>query len=166
MEGSESGKFAEDVKVVTYVYKEVGKVTVKFVDEKGNIIKKDIVYTGGLEERYDIKYPNIKGYEYVKTVGSQSGVYSRDDQEIIFVYKKAKNVDSIDNNNNNTDNIDDNTDNTNSSGIGSGRDVSNRNTPPSGSVKTSDENNLYIYLFFAVISAGGVMYTIKKSKEA
>ncbi|MCQ4794995.1 MucBP domain-containing protein [Anaerofustis stercorihominis] len=156
VEGSESGKFAEDVKVVTYVYKEVGKVTVKFVDEKGNIIKKDIVYTGGLEERYDIKYPNIKGYEYVKTVGGQSGVYSRDDQEIIFVYKKAKNVDSINKNNNNT----------NSSGTGSGRDVSNRNTPPSGSVKTSDENNLYLYLFFAVISAGGVMYTIKKSKEA
>ena len=159
VEGKESGKFAEDVKVVTYVYKEVGKVTVKFVDEKGNTIKKEVVYTGGLEERYDIKYPNIKGYEYVKTLGSKTGFYSRDDQEIIFVYKKAKSV-------NDNNKLNNNTDKTNSSGTSNGRDVSNKNTPPSGSVKTSDENNLGLYFILAMISAGGVMYMIRKSKEA
>ncbi|WP_304429845.1 MucBP domain-containing protein, partial [Romboutsia ilealis] len=157
VEGKESGVFAEDVKVVTYVYKEVGRVIIRYVDENGNIIREEDTYSGAVGDAFEFNYPNIAGYRYVKVEGNTKGHYTKDDQNLTFIYEKIKDEENkpplipnppkkpnITINGDKKDDID--------------LDLMGDDVDNNKNVKTSDESNPYLYMLSALLSMLGIIY--------
>lgn len=144
VEGKENGTFAEDVNVVTYIYKEIGRITIRYVDENGNVIKEQDTYSSVVGAAYKFNHPNIAGYRYVRVEGKTKGYYTKNDQNITFVYKKIKNK------NNNDDKA-------NYEVMG---DKYESKTP-----KTSDESTPYLYMLLSLVSMIGIIGMIKKRKK-
>ncbi|WP_185805794.1 MucBP domain-containing protein, partial [Mammaliicoccus sciuri] len=90
-EGNPEGKYSRDNQTVTYVYKKAdGHVTVRYVDENGNKIQEPTTLNGKVGEDYSSTYPTqINEYNYLETEGTPEGKYSRDNQTVTYVYKKA-----------------------------------------------------------------------------
>ncbi len=168
VEGKESGVFAEDVKVVTYVYKEVGRVIIRYVDENGNIIREEDTYSGAVGDAFEFNYPNIAGYRYVKVEGNTKGHYTKDDQNLTFIYEKIKDEENkpplipnppkkpnITINGDKKDDID--------------LDLMGDDVDNNKNVKTSDESNPYLYMLSALLSMLGIIYlteTLKKLNKS
>lgn len=91
VKGSETGKFTEENQTVIFVYeKQKGKVIVKYQDEEGNSIKEDVIFTDEVGVEYSVNEETIDGYEYIEVVGNKEGKYTKEDQEVIFKYKKIQ----------------------------------------------------------------------------
>ncbi len=88
IDGNETGVFSEDVHVVKYVYKRLGNITVEFVDLLGNKIKDNKLYTDLVGEEYTLTHPDIRGYEFVRAEGNESGQYKIENQILKYVYEK------------------------------------------------------------------------------
>ena len=67
-----------------------GKVIVKYQDEEGNSIKQDVTITGKVGTDYSVSEEKINGYEYIETVGNKEGKYTKENQEVIFKYRKVE----------------------------------------------------------------------------
>lgn len=98
VDGEETGIFSEEPKEVTYVYKKAsinqGQVIVHYVDNVRSKILPDKVLTGMVNENYEISPQLIAGYSFEKVEGSSKGVFSKQSQEVTFVYtKEAYSVD-------------------------------------------------------------------------
>ena len=70
VEGQENGNITIENQFVTYKYKksdkiEIGKVTVKYLDENGNSIKEDVVLTGNVGEDYKTEKVEFEIYKLV-----------------------------------------------------------------------------------------------------
>lgn len=88
------GKFAKDDITVTYRYKKnsepvsIGKVIVKYVDDKGNDIAKPTENTGIVGSNYVTQPLIISGYTNILNSGNTSGVYTEEAITVIYTYKK------------------------------------------------------------------------------
>lgn len=67
-----------------------GKIIVKYQDEEGNSIKQDVTITGKVGTDYSVSEEEINGYEYIETVGNKEGKYTKENQEVIFKYRKVE----------------------------------------------------------------------------
>lgn len=148
IEGNQKGVYGDNIKVVTYVYKTICRVVVKYVDENGKVIKTQKVYVGDLGKSYNIKHPNIAGYKYVKAEGNQKGYYVKGDQVLTYVYKKSKVSYSSSTDGNHSQ---------------LGDDISQSRL--SDNVQTSDESQAYLYMMMALVSMMGILYVTKKVKK-
>lgn len=90
------GTYIEGITTVTYIYKEnevqekiEGKVISKFVDQDGNVIAEEVVSKGKVGDSYLTSKKLISGYDFVKVEGKESGAYTEEIQEVVYIYKKS-----------------------------------------------------------------------------
>ena len=94
--GNKEGKYTKEDQEVIFKYKkikeeiETGKVIVKYQDEEGNSIKQDVTITGKVGTDYSVSEEEINGYEYIEVVGNKEGKYTKEDQEVLFKYRKVE----------------------------------------------------------------------------
>ena len=94
--GNKEGKYTKEDQEVIFKYKkikeeiETGKVIVKYQDEEGNSIKQDVTITGKVGTDYSVSEEEINGYEYIEVVGNKEGKYTKENQEVIFKYRKVE----------------------------------------------------------------------------
>ncbi len=88
VEGKETGTFSEDVQVVKYVYRQIGAITVKFVDLDGKPIQDEEVHTEFVDTDYQFSPPDFRGYEFVRTEGTAAGKYTAGSKVITHIYEK------------------------------------------------------------------------------
>lgn len=83
--------FTQNHQVITLVYDKVvmnGNLTVNFQDVDGNTIKPTKIMTGAIGSAYTVSIDAIDGYEFVKFVGNNIGLFTEQQQEVIVQYKK------------------------------------------------------------------------------
>jgi len=106
VKGNQTGTFTEEEQSVTYVYTKSpaarGTVMARYVDEDGNSIADNMLYTGSVGESYKTEKISIDGYTYIKTQGNSKGTFIEENQTVTYVYKINKKeinntVDSSDN---------------------------------------------------------------------
>ena len=94
--GNKEGKYTKEDQEVIFKYKkikeeiETGKIIVKYQDEEGNSIKQDVTITGKVGTDYSVSEEEINGYEYIEVVGNKEGKYTKENQEVIFKYRKVE----------------------------------------------------------------------------
>ena len=87
--GNTSGEFTEEEQEVIYYYeKQIGKVTVRYVDQDGNDLADSEVLTGQTSTKYETEEKEIPNWIFVKVVGNASGEFGKEDQEVIYYYEK------------------------------------------------------------------------------
>nr|WP_260209946.1 MucBP domain-containing protein [Lactiplantibacillus pentosus] len=88
--GNASGVFTKEPQTVVYVYaKQIPQpVTASYQDENGQTLKPDVTHTGEIGAAYQIEALEIPGYELVKTNGNASGVFTKEPQTVVYVYKE------------------------------------------------------------------------------
>lgn len=83
--------FTQEHQVITLVYDKVvmnGNLIVNFQDVDGNTIRPTKIMTGAIGSTYTISVDTINGYEFVKFVGNNIGLFTEQQQEVIVQYKK------------------------------------------------------------------------------
>lgn len=92
------GTFSMGTQAITLTYKNKnitkGSVSVNFVDEEGNKLKDEKIYSGRLGSDYKINSSDISGYELINTLGTTEGKYSETSQKLQFIYRKIKPLDA------------------------------------------------------------------------
>ncbi|MCH4129187.1 MucBP domain-containing protein [Lactiplantibacillus pentosus] len=88
--GNASGVFTKEPQTVVYVYaKQIPQpVTASYQDENGESLKPDVTHTGEIGAAYQTEALEIPGYELVKTNGNASGVFTKEPQTVVYVYKE------------------------------------------------------------------------------
>ncbi|MGF2071859.1 MucBP domain-containing protein [Enterococcus casseliflavus] len=93
--GNASGVFTENDQEIVYVYKKnvtppvkQSTITVRYVDEGGNQLIDPITKTDFVGKEYSTEQKTFDGYQFEKITGNASGVFTENDQEIVYVYKK------------------------------------------------------------------------------
>ncbi|WP_428206105.1 MucBP domain-containing protein, partial [Enterococcus faecalis] len=93
--GNASGVFTESDQEIVYVYKKVvtppvkqSTITVRYIDEEGNQLIDPITKTDIVGKEYSTEQKTFDGYQFEKLTGNASGVFTENDQEIVYVYKK------------------------------------------------------------------------------
>ncbi|HDT8205512.1 TPA: MucBP domain-containing protein, partial [Enterococcus faecalis] len=93
--GNASGVFTESDQEIVYVYKKVvtppvkqSTITVRYIDEEGNQLIDPITKTDIVGKEYSTEQKTFDGYQFEKITGNASGVFTENDQEIVYVYKK------------------------------------------------------------------------------
>ncbi|WP_100065998.1 MucBP domain-containing protein [Miniphocaeibacter massiliensis] len=90
------GTFEDKDITITYLYKKDGtiptedeaKVVVKYVDEDGKSIIDDVILKGKVGEDYKSEKKKIKGYTFKEVKGKEEGKFTKDSQEVVYVYTK------------------------------------------------------------------------------
>lgn len=70
--------------------KETGRVIVKYQDVNGEKIHDDTIIAGEVGKDYKVDKNEIDGYELVEVVGNEEGKYTKEDQVIVYKYKRIK----------------------------------------------------------------------------
>ncbi len=93
--GNASGVFTESDQEIVYVYKKVvtppvkqSTITVRYIDEEGNQLIDPITKTDIVGKEYSTEQKTFDGYQFEKITGNASGVFTENEQEIVYVYKK------------------------------------------------------------------------------
>ncbi|EOA3781871.1 MucBP domain-containing protein [Enterococcus faecalis] len=93
--GNASGVFTESDQEIVYVYKKnvtppvkQSTITVRYVDEGGNQLIDPITKTDFVGKEYSTEQKTFDGYQFEKITGNASGVFTENDQEIVYLYKK------------------------------------------------------------------------------
>ncbi|MBU7465477.1 MucBP domain-containing protein [Lactiplantibacillus pentosus] len=88
--GNATGVFTKEPQTVVYVYtKQIPQpVTASYQDENGKSLKPDVTHTGEIGAAYQTEAFEIPGYELVKTNGNVSGVFTKEPQTVVYVYKE------------------------------------------------------------------------------
>ena len=125
--------------------KDSGKVIIIYEDEKGNEVKREEII-GAVGDEITVQKPEIPGYTFDKIIdGKDKYIITKEDQVVKVVYTKDKDaaIGSNDNNSNNDNN-------------------DKKGNDASDSVKTSDENNIYLYITLLGVSILGMGYALRK----
>lgn len=173
VEGKESGEFTKDVRIVTYIYKAVGRIVIRYVDENGHVIREEDTYSGAIGDAYELKYPNIVGYKYVRVEGNTKGHYTEEEQNVVFIYKKLESTDDKTNDNGPSKNLNNQkqpsiTIDENKKDDNLNLDLMGEDTENKQKVKTSDESQPYLYMLLSLISILGIAYItncLKRTKR-
>ncbi|GGE73588.1 MucBP domain-containing protein [Priestia taiwanensis] len=97
--GEREGQFIDGMLIVTYIYEkkssteiiEKGSITVKYVDEDGNILKETLVKKDLPLDKYTEIAPTINGYTLINEKEYTFNLTKENpDQEHTFIYKKEK----------------------------------------------------------------------------
>ncbi|MGX7417265.1 MucBP domain-containing protein [Carnobacterium gallinarum] len=103
VKGNSTGQFTDKVQEVIYVYtKDAVKgadVTVRYQDEQGNTLSKDVILSGNVGENYTTKQLDIKGYMFKEIQGNSTGTFTDKAQDVIYIYTKNLVVDGNTNEN-------------------------------------------------------------------
>lgn len=99
VQGNEKGEFLPEEQILTYVYKKTsenskGKVTVNYHDENGKELATSEILTGKIGETYKIKELSIDGYTLKEVKGDLTNIFSKEDQNVIFIYEKDPKIGS------------------------------------------------------------------------
>ncbi|MGA3385969.1 MucBP domain-containing protein [Lactiplantibacillus pentosus] len=88
--GNASGVFTKEPQTVVYVYaKQIPQpVTASYQDENGQTLKPDVTHTGEIAAAYQTEVLEIPGYELVKAPHNASGVFTKEPQTVVYVYKE------------------------------------------------------------------------------
>ncbi|MCT3065828.1 cell wall anchor protein, partial [Lactiplantibacillus pentosus] len=88
--GNASGVFTKEPQTVVYVYaKQIPQpVTASYQDENGQTLKPDVTHTGEIGAAYQTEVLEIPGYELVKAPHNASGVFTKEPQTVVYVYKE------------------------------------------------------------------------------
>ena len=90
--GNTTGTLTMDKITVTYEYRKLSDVTVKYVDENtGKEIPgvDNVVTTYKEGDAYTTEKKNIEGYEYTRDSGNTEGEVGRENIEVVYYYKKT-----------------------------------------------------------------------------
>lgn len=94
--GAQSGTFTKKTKEITYKYKQLsesqGQVIIHYVDEAGNLLLPDTILTGQLNQPFETNPKEIEGYIFNKVEGWTKGNFTKQPQEVTYVYTKAANA--------------------------------------------------------------------------
>ncbi|MCZ2493600.1 MucBP domain-containing protein, partial [Dellaglioa carnosa] len=63
-------------------------VTVKYVDEAGQSIAKDVIKTGNVGDKYTTEQKAITGYTFKEVTGGTTGSFTDKEQTVTYVYTK------------------------------------------------------------------------------
>ena len=86
--GNTSGEFTEEEQEVIYYYeKQMGKVTVRYVDQDGNDLADSEVLTGQTSTEYNTEAKEIKGYKLVSIEGNETGEFTLEETVVVYVYE-------------------------------------------------------------------------------
>ncbi|PLS34532.1 cell wall anchor protein [Carnobacterium maltaromaticum] len=90
--GNANGVYTEEAQEVVYLYerKKAAPITVKYQDIEGNIVEPTIQLAGDIGEPYTAEKKEIEGYSIKEVIGNPVGVFSEQEQEILFIYKKIE----------------------------------------------------------------------------
>ena len=90
--GEARGVYTEEAQEVVYLYerKKAAPITVKYQDVDGNIVVPTIKLAGDIGEPYTVEKKEIEGYSIKEVIGNPVGVFSEEEQEILFIYKKIQ----------------------------------------------------------------------------
>ncbi|MEK4150509.1 MucBP domain-containing protein [Carnobacterium sp. FSL E2-0243] len=90
--GESKGVYTEEAQEVAYLYerKKAAPITVKYQDVDGNIVVPTIKLAGDIGEPYTVEKKEIEGYSIKEVIGNPVGVFSEEEQEILFIYKKIQ----------------------------------------------------------------------------
>lgn len=90
--GEARGVYTEEAQEVAYLYerKKAAPITVKYQDVDGNIVVPTIKLAGDIGEPYTVEKKEIEGYSIKEVIGNPVGVFSEEEQEILFIYKKIQ----------------------------------------------------------------------------
>ncbi|KRN83998.1 hypothetical protein IV75_GL000702 [Carnobacterium maltaromaticum] len=90
--GNANGVYTEEAQEVVYLYerKKAAPITVKYQDIDGNIVEPTIKLAGDIGEPYTVEKKEIEGYSIKEVIGNPVGVFSEEEQEILFIYKKIQ----------------------------------------------------------------------------
>jgi len=65
-----------------------GKVTALYVDEENNELADSVITTGLIDTNYETTEKTIYGYTLKEVIGNETGTYTKEDIEVIYVYNK------------------------------------------------------------------------------
>lgn len=63
-----------------------GNVTVRYIDDEGNELSKDILLRGKVDSEYTSSAKEFEYYELIEVKGNKTGKYTLDNQEVIYIY--------------------------------------------------------------------------------
>lgn len=95
--GAIAGKFTDEEQEVTYLYMDMsdidlrgGAIYVNYLDTDGEVISPNKIYQGLIGDTYSTEADkkDIDGYIFVRVDGDVSGVFSKDEQQINYIYRK------------------------------------------------------------------------------
>ena len=72
-----------------YVNKFAEDVTVRYQDEEGNELDKDVILSGYVGEEYTTEQKEISGYTLKDIQGNASGTFSDKPQEVVYIYERT-----------------------------------------------------------------------------
>lgn len=64
-----------------------GKVIIKYVDKKGNILAENKTITGKVNTKYETKALEFEDYSLVDTIGNENGEFTKEVIEVTYVYE-------------------------------------------------------------------------------
>ena len=63
-----------------------GNVTVKYIDDEGKELSKNIILRGKVDSEYTSSEKEFEYYELIEVKGNKTGKYTLDNQEVIYIY--------------------------------------------------------------------------------
>ncbi|MBF2394304.1 MucBP domain-containing protein [Listeria marthii] len=86
------GGFSSEEQTVTYVYSKdiipAANITVQHVDEAGNELAPSEILLGNIDDEYRSSAKEIAGYTLTETPANAQGIFSAEEQTVIYVYSK------------------------------------------------------------------------------
>lgn len=73
---------------VNYPTTKQSTITARYMDEEGNQLIEPITNTDFVGKKYSTDQKAFDGYQFEKLTGNASGVFTENNQEIVYVYKK------------------------------------------------------------------------------
>ncbi len=179
-EGETKGILNSDVVINCYYLKTVSplrhNVIVQYVDKitdkeiKESVVLSGAEYIDGAEYNVADKVGiEIEGYTYDNTEGEMSGILTRDVTIVCYYNKEGDVTSSIEKEELNSDVLGDKIKNNDKSNIDNNKDELDntvlKDVSKDKKIKTSDEQNILVYLMMGVVAVLGVSVLIKRKKN-
>ncbi|WP_206911841.1 hypothetical protein IGL98_000621 [Enterococcus sp. DIV0840] len=90
----QTGVYIKNGSEIIFIYKvktrvdEIGILTVKSVDEDGNLLSQIVTFSGNVGTPYEVEPMFIDGYTLISQIGTKTGTYVKEGSELIFIYRK------------------------------------------------------------------------------
>lgn len=88
--GETEGTFKQKEQVVQYVYRQLGRVTVMYLDEVGTVLQASKEIEGFVGDLYHEEVPELEGYRYMRVEGNPEGMISGNPQTVKFIYEEHR----------------------------------------------------------------------------